>query len=216
MSCKAIEESHQVISVARIILRFRHFEFHAIADACFRCRLPGHLDRAIVIIKARERRFRIRLRHENRGCSKSAANVRHFRSGLQLRFDVAERRNPFTDQVRAIVGTKETFGAREQPVIVFVPTDSVAGAEGFRDFWLVFHARRNDFEKSREKNGARLVRQSERLFRRQCVASGGGVVGDESSGGLRCEPFANVPLGCSSFLREFGRSHRSGAGHCFV
>ena len=67
-----------------------------------------------MVIKAHKVRFRISLRHQNRGSSQAAADVGDACSRFEFRFHVAERRNPFVDQVRAIVGAEEPLGAGEK------------------------------------------------------------------------------------------------------
>ena len=99
---------------------------------------------------------------------------------------------------------------------MLVPADAFSGAERFGDFRLVLHAGCNDCNNAGQKHGAHFVRQRHGLLGRQRVCSGCGVVGDESAGSLRREPFADVALGGSRFCGEFGRGHRPRAGHRFV
>ena len=101
-------------------------------------------------------------------------------------------------------------------VIVLVPADALAGAESFLDFRHVLHHRRDDNEKSRQKNRTVLHRQRESLLGRKRESFRRGIVGDESAGRLRGEPFAHVALVQIRLLRHLRGSKRAGAGHRFV
>src|SRR5580700_7693093 len=92
----------------------------------------------------------------------------------------------------AIVWSKETLGAGEQAVVV--PTQALACAKSFGNFWFVLYTSGDYLEKTGEKHGTIFVGQGECLFGRQRIAFCRRVVGDEAAGALGCEPFANVTL----------------------
>jgi len=68
---------------------------------------------------------------------------------LQLCGRIAQRRNPFVDQMRAVIGAEESFRSHEERVVVLVPTHAFAGAKRLRNFRLVFEAGAHRLEKAR-------------------------------------------------------------------
>src|SRR5580658_10919132 len=77
---QTIEESHEVIAFAGIILGFGDFELHAIGDSGLLGSFTSHVDRARVVIEADKGGFRIRLSHQYSGRAEPAPNVGDARS----------------------------------------------------------------------------------------------------------------------------------------
>src|SRR5271156_4924186 len=116
----------------------------------------------------------------------------------------------------AVVRAEESFGPDKETSVVFVPANTFAGLECGRDFRNALNRSFHRLKKSRQENGTAFVGQRERLLGWQSEAAAGGVIGDESAGGLCGEPFAHIALGGIGFRSEFGRRDRSRAGHGFV
>jgi hypothetical protein len=62
---------------------------------------------------------------------RAAADVGDRRSGGELRLDAVEGGNPVRDQLGYVAGAVEGVDADEDVLVVFVPADAGAGAEGF-------------------------------------------------------------------------------------
>src|ERR1700690_394052 len=95
----------------------------------------------------------------------------------------------------AVVRAEESFGPDEEAGIVFVPANSFAGLKSRSDFRNALDRRFHRLKKTGQENRAAFIGQCQRLLGRQCEAARGGIVADESAGGLRGEPFAHVALG---------------------
>ena len=143
----------------------------------------------------------------------TAADVGDPRARMQLRLDALERRDPGAHQVRVVARPEEPLGALEQAVMVLVPADALAAAERLADLRPVVHGRRDELEGSGERRRAVVLRQHERVLRRQRVATGLAVVADVPARRLRVQPLADVPLGRCGRVGELGRGHRAGAVH---
>src|SRR5271155_2611865 len=169
-----------------------------------------------MVVETDECGFRIGLRHQNCRGSQAAPHVGDFHARFQFRLRVAERGDPLSDQMRAVVRTEKALRTGEELMVVLVPSDTFAGAKSLRDFRLVLEAGAEQLEKAGEKNGTLLVGERHRLLRRQRELRGRRVVADESSSRLSRKPFADVSLRCIGFRGELGGGHRSGAGHRLV
>src|ERR1700756_4147272 len=77
---------------------------------------------------------------------------------------------PRAHQLRAIAGAEEALGAAEQAMVMGVPAQAFAGAEGFDDLVFIEPERGRDLESRRHENRALVEREHHRLRRRQCVS----------------------------------------------
>ena len=146
----------------------------------------------------------------------SAADVGDPRAALQALDHAVKRRQPRAHQIRAIAGAEEALCAAEQAMVVRVPAQAFARAEGFDDLVFVEPERSRDLEGRRHENGALLERQHHRLRRRQSVSLLLGIVGDIAAGCLVGEPFADIALANAGCLGERHRSAGAEVGHRLI
>src|SRR5271163_555742 len=86
---QAIEEGDQVES-SRVSLGRSALEGGAIGDASFARRFAGTIDRRLMIVEAKELRFRKRFRHQDYRSAVAASDVRDARAALELLLDAVE------------------------------------------------------------------------------------------------------------------------------
>ena len=123
----------------------------------------------------------------------SASDVGDASAGLELGDDPVERRHPGCDELADVGGPEEPLGADEQVVVVLVPSDALAGAEAGGQRGLVLVDRRGDRHATREEGRARFVGEAHGLRFVEVERAVRGVVVAVLAGGLRREPFADVP-----------------------
>ena len=169
-----------------------------------------------MIIKSVEGRVWIRLRHQYRGSAQPAADVGDLRAPGELLFHSRERRNPTAGQIRNIVGAEKTLGAVKQIMMMFMPTDSFAGAERFLDLFRIVKTRGNDLKGAGKISRTVFDRESQSLFRRQRVSPCLRVIDYITAGCVGIQPLANVPLLRSGAFRQLSRRDRSGIGHRLI
>ena len=73
------------------------------------------------------------LRHDDGGCPEPAADIRNFRTPLELCLHTVEGRNPIRHEVAQVVRTEESLRAFKQSVIVLIPPEALAGLEPLLD-----------------------------------------------------------------------------------
>jgi hypothetical protein len=118
--------------------------------------------------------------------------------------------------VGGVAGTEEPHDPGEEPVVVGVPADSCAGAEGVDEHVVIGVAGSDGLERAGEEDRAILVGNDHGVLGGQLVGARGRVVDDVPAGGLIGEPFAHVALGCTGPLCQRGRGDRPGVGHRLV
>ena len=115
-----------------------------------------------------------------------------------------------------VPGSEEPLRAAEESFVVFVIVDALPGAERLGHLRLPEVARGQHFEPAAKEHRAVLVGQDHGVFVGQLVAGGGRVVRDVACCGLVVQPLADIPLGGSGGVGEFGRGERPGTGHRLV
>jgi hypothetical protein len=70
-----------------------------------------------------------------------ASDVGHRDAGPESGFDAIQRRKPCRHQIGVVAGAEEALGAAKQAGTMFVPAETLAGAEGFGDFRLILEHR---------------------------------------------------------------------------
>ena len=173
-------------------------------------------NRRVVIIQADEARLGERLRHQDGGGSVSAGDVGDPGAALHALDDAVKCRQPLAHQMRAVAGAEEALGAAEHAMVVRVPAQAFAGAEGFDDLVFIEPERGRDLEGRRHENGALVKRQDHRLRRRQGVSLLLGIVGDIAASRLVGEPLSDIALANAVCFGE--RRRRTGAeiGQCLI
>ena len=136
MSCRQSKNATKSISLAREILRLRDLEFHAIGYAGLRSRFSCQFDGLRMIIETHECGFRIACAIRIVEVPSPQPTSATFAPCLQFRLRVAERGNPFADQMRAVIRTEKSLRAGKKRVIMLVPAHALAGEKGIRDFRL--------------------------------------------------------------------------------
>src|SRR3984957_7253656 len=96
--------------------------------------------------------------------------------------------------MRAIAGAEEALGAAEQAMIMRVPAQAFARAEGFDDLVLIEPERGRHLESRRHENGALVESQDHGLCRWQGISLLLRIVGDIAAGRLVGEPLADIAL----------------------
>ena len=87
----------------------------------------------------------------------AAADVRDFGAALELLLHPLEGRDPLLDEEGGIAAAEEPLDAAEQALMVLVPADAVAGAEGRGDLRLVEIGRGDHVEGAGDVDRAGLV-----------------------------------------------------------
>src|ERR1700737_175661 len=96
--------------------------------------------------------------------------------------------------MRAIAGAEEALGAAEQAMVMRMPAQAFARAEGLDDLVFIEPERGRYLERRRHENGALVERQNHGLRRRQQISLLLGIVGDIAAGRLVGEPLADIAL----------------------
>ena len=84
----------------------------------------------------------------------AAADVGDARAALELLDDAVERRQPRADQVGVVAGPEEPLAAVVDVVVVLVPADAGAAADGLGDARRVEHRAERDLEEAGQVGGA--------------------------------------------------------------
>src|ERR1700757_5038752 len=138
---QAVEAGDEVIVLAGKGRGRRYLKCDAVAELLLLRDLARSLDRFRVIVEAKELRIGKCFGHENGRCAMSAADVGYARARPQLCLYPFERRDPFAEQMRQIVGAEKSLAPDEEAFLVLVPAKALAGAEDLRQFLFVLHAR---------------------------------------------------------------------------
>ncbi len=212
---EGVEQADEVVPLDRQCTGSRDLEAHPLGDPALLRRLACALDPTPVRVKARERRGGEGLGHDDRRGAVAAADVRHARPRLELLRHAVERGKPARHQVLPVPGTKERLRSGEQAVIVLAPRQAAAAPECFGQAILIREERREDVVRAQQVELALLVRERDRLLRRDGVSPGRIVVAHVTAGGLIAEPLADHPgLGPGSLgelSRRGGTALREGA-----
>ncbi len=187
-------------------------EAHAVLHAGLLRALAGRLDRAEVVVGAREQRLRERLGHQDRRGAVAAAHVGDARPALELVDDAVQRRQPLADQVRVVAGAEEALATVVDVVDVLVPADALAGAGRVGDARRVQHGADRELEEAGQVRRAVGVGERDGLLGRQRVAAAVGVIGDVAAGRLHVQPLADVALRGAGALGQLDRREPAGAG----
>ena len=210
---QGVEDTDEVVALAREVLRAGHLEADAVADPRALGGALCRLDRRGVVIEADELGVRVGLGHHDRRGAVSAPDVGDPSPRQQLLLDALERGQPRRDEVGDVAGPEEQLGAAEEVAVVLLPPEALAGAEALGDLGFVAHARRGDVERARKKRRALRVGQAGGLLRGQEEALALGVVLDIAAGGLRAQPLAHVALVGVRARRELRRRDGLAVAH---
>src|SRR5580700_1746799 len=155
---QAVKESYKIVVLSRIILCHRYLEFDSISDAGILGALFCRLNRLVVIVESDELGLWIGLCHQDRRSAKTAANIGHGRSLLELLFHSFESGNPRVDKVCRVSRTEKSLGTYEEVRVMFVPAQAFAGLESIGDAVLSLDGRQGDLEHARQERRTVFVR----------------------------------------------------------
>src|SRR6185369_743606 len=146
----------------------------------------------------------------------TAAHIRNTTSGFKFFLHPSQRRNPQRGQVRSIPWPKETSCAYEKIWMMFAPEHAAAIAKvTFNALDCLVHCLHNE-KTTPHKKWTVLVRESNRLFRREAVLACSGIVVDVTAGSLIEKPLSDVAFVCIGFLGKLSGCGGAGFGHCPV
>ncbi len=189
---QAVEAGHQVVPVARELLRTGDLEAHPIGDPGLGGALARLVDRAVVVVGADERRGREGLRHQHRAGAVPTADVGHPGALLELGLGAVEGGDPLGHQVGEIARAEELLAAVEDLLVVLVPAHTRAGAVGLLHPWHGGQSAQCELEGAGEEERAVGVGEGERLLLRHRVAVAVRVVLDVAAGRLAADPLGHV------------------------
>ena len=192
---QAVEHGDEIVARARKVGRATHLEVGMVAEAGGRSVLAGALDQRLVRVEAGDGRFRVSLRHQERGGSEPTADVGDRGADSKFALDAFERRQPGADQIGTVSGPEEALAADGHPLIVFVPPDTGAALESRLDALCRAEGGECQLEGPTHERGAALVGLGHGLLCREQVAVGGGVGFDEAARRLSVEPLADLAQG---------------------
>src|SRR5919112_2542312 len=133
-----IKECNQVIVVARIVCRPRHFECYVL-QAFFFCFLPCPFNRWSVIIKSYDLRIRVCFCHENCRYSMTASNICYLCTpSLKLVFNTFQRGNPACCYVCNVVRFEGPLCSFIEIMMMVTPSKTFSSSKSINDFLLVF------------------------------------------------------------------------------
>ena len=194
MSCRQSYMVTRSKPVSSDLLRLRHLEADAVAQAMAFGVAPGLFDRWFVEVEADEAALRIGLGHQQGRKADAAADVRHRRATLQPRLDPVQRGDPGLHDVVDIAGPEELAGRAEQAAGMIAPAHAGAVAEALLDLGLSLDHRRDQLKGAGEIDRAVGHVEHHRLLGREAEALGFRIEVDIAVGGLGQRPFAHIAL----------------------
>jgi hypothetical protein len=129
-----------------------------------------------MVVEPHELGSRVGLRQDDRRRAVTAADIGHQGAFAQLGLDPVERGDPLRNEVRQVVRAEEALGALEEVGAVFVPAESLSGAERLDDPGFVEDHGPDDLVGARQVGRAVFDGERERLFGRQRYSGGRGVI----------------------------------------
>ncbi len=117
---EAVEKCDQVKRFVGVTHRIGHLEpqvrYAGSSSSFTRC--PNGIR---VVVVPYERRVRICLRHQDSTCSVTAADISHFRAGLEFCNHTVEGWEPRRDEISVIASAEEPFGSTKETRMMFAP-----------------------------------------------------------------------------------------------
>src|SRR5579872_2309421 len=181
---QTIEHGDQVVVSAWKRFSLRNAKVDANLKTLFGGGSAGALDRFVVIIKAKELRFREGLSHQHSGCTLAAPHIGDARAGLELSLDALQGRNPRTDKVCSIAWPEEFLAAVKHIFLMLIPTHPCAGSEGLGNPGNRGQRAKSQLEGSRKVSRTVFVCQRKCLLFAQTELASLLVIGDVAAGGL--------------------------------
>jgi predicted ATPase/DNA-binding SARP family transcriptional activator len=206
-----VERRHEVVPGPGEVLRGRDLEADPVGHTRLGGPLPSQLDGVGVVVGADDDRVRVGLGDQDCRGPQPAPDVGDLGAGGQLRVHTVEGRDPVRHELGDVPGSVEGVDADEHVLVMVVPRDACARAEGLGQARLGAQVP-EDGQEGRRDVGSVGVGEAERLLLGQRERAGGRVVVDVATGGLAAQPLGEVArvaagavgelLGCRRALGE--------------